>query len=333
MRPYLETARAVCIALLAVSTAAQAQTEWKPTHPVEIVVGVGPGGGIDRTARIVQKILQERHLVDVPVTVTNKPGGGGTLSQAYLAQHPGDAHYLEISATSLLTNHLTGKSPHGYRDCTPVAMLYDEYIGFAVRSDSPIANGKALLDVFKRDPQSLPIGIATTVGNTNHIAAGLVADAAGADVRKLKIVVFNSGGESMTALLGGHTGLVVTPSANLIPHVQAGRMRALAVSSPARLAGPLSIVPTWKEQGVNAVVANWRPVVGSPGWTPAQIAYWERVFAQVTASPEWKAEVERVGGVNHYMGSRELAAYFEAQERDFGAILAKIGLLKNAAAR
>jgi putative tricarboxylic transport membrane protein len=332
MRPYLETARAVCIMLLAMS-AAQAETEWKPTHPVEIVVGVGPGGGIDRTARIVQKIIQERHLVDVPVTVTNKPGGGGALSQAYLAQHAGDAHYFEISATSLLTNFLTGKSPHSHHDYTPVAMLYDEYIGFAVRADSPVANGQALLDTFKRDPQSLPIGIATALGNTNHIAAGLVADAADADVRKLKVVVFNSGGESMTALLGGHTGLVVTPSANLIPHVKAGRMRAIAVSSPARLAGPLSTVPTWKEQGVDAVVANWRPVIGSPNWTPAQVAFWERIFAQVTATPEWKADVERVGGVNHYMGSRELAAYFESQQRAFGKILGKIGLVKNGAAR
>jgi tripartite-type tricarboxylate transporter receptor subunit TctC len=142
-----------------------------------MVVGVSPGGGIDRTARILQKIIQDRRFVETPLNVVNKPGGGSTIAQAYLSQRAGDAHYFEISATSLLTN---------------------------------------------------------------HIGAALIAKAAGADVKKLKVVVFNSGGEAMTALLGGHVSLVVTPSANLIPHQQSGRLRVLAVSAPNRLAGALA---------------------------------------------------------------------------------------------
>src|SRR3982750_3334053 len=79
---------------------ASAQTAaWKPTKPVEILVGVSPGGGIDRTARIMQKIMQDRQLVAAPVTVVNKPGGGGTIVQAYMNQRPGDAHFFEVSAT------------------------------------------------------------------------------------------------------------------------------------------------------------------------------------------------------------------------------------------
>lgn len=335
MRPHRVHLNVVLVALLAgACIASKAQTAvWRPTRPVEIVVGVAPGGGVDRTARAVQKILQDRRLVDVPVTVVNKPGGGGTLAQAYLTQHAGDAHYYEISATSLLTNQLTGKTPHGYRDYTPVAMLYDEYIGFAVRADSPIANGGHLLAALKQDPQALAIGIATSVGNTNHIAAGLVADAAGVDARKLKIVVFGSGGESMTALLGGHIGLVVTPSANLIPHAQAGRMRAIAIAAPRRIEGPLAAVPTWKEIGVNVVVSNWRPVIGPRGWTPEQVAYWERIYAQLTSTPEWKTEVERVGGIDHYMDSRELTRYFERQHAEFKDMLVKLRLAKDEAAR
>src|SRR5690349_2353092 len=119
---------------------------WKPIRSVEIVVGVGPGGGIDRTARLMQKILQDHRLIDVASTVVNKPGGGSTISLAYLSQHPGDAHLWEISATSILTNQITGKSALGYKDFTPVAMLYDEYIGFLVREDSPLKTGKDLLN-------------------------------------------------------------------------------------------------------------------------------------------------------------------------------------------
>src|SRR5690242_2823459 len=72
---------------------------WKPARNVEIVVGVGPGGGIDRTARFIQKLVQDQRLVEVTTTVVNKPGGGGIIAQTHLNQRPGDAHYLEISAT------------------------------------------------------------------------------------------------------------------------------------------------------------------------------------------------------------------------------------------
>ena len=324
-------AHALIAAFSVVTTASMAFAQpaaWKPAKNVEIIVGVGPGGGIDRTARVLQKILQDQRMIDVTATVVNKPGGGGAIAQAYLNQRAGDAHYFEITATSLLTNHITGKSTHGHKDFTPVAMLSDEYIGFLVRADSPLRSARDLLNLFKTDPESLPIGIATAAGNTNHIAAGLAAKAAGGDVRKLKVVVFGSGGESMTALLGGHVGLVTTPAANAITHLQNGRMRVLAIASPARLEGALASVPTWKEQRVDVVVANWRPVIGPKGLSAAQVAFWEEAFARVTRSDEWKNEIAQAGGVNHYMNSRDLAAYFDAQYAQFKAILTELGLAK-----
>ncbi len=316
------------IALAVATPAAFAQSAWKPTRNVEIVVGVAPGGGIDRTARVVQKILQDERLIGVTAAVVNKPGGGGSIAQAYLNQHGGDAHYFEITATSILTNHITGKSQHGHKDFTPIAMLYDEYLGFLVRQDSPLKTGKDLLAALKQNPEALPVGIATAAGNTNHIAAGLAAKAAGADVKKLRVVVFGSGGESMTALLGGHVGLVVTPSANAIPHLQSGKMRALAIAAPARLEGALAAIPTWKEQGAAIVVANWRPVIGPKGLSAGQVAFWEEAFARLTRSDEWTSDVARSGGVNHYMNSRDLAAYFDAQYAQFRAILGDLGLAR-----
>jgi putative tricarboxylic transport membrane protein len=318
----------VMLALAAAAPAAFAQSAWKPSRNVEIVVGVAPGGGIDRTARLIQKILQDDRSIGVTTTVVNKPGGGGAIAQSYLNQHGGDAHYFEITATSILTNHITGKSQHGHKDFTPIAMLYDEYLGFLVRQDSPLKTGKDLLAALRQNPEALPVGIATAAGNTNHIAAALAAKAAGADVKKLRVVVFGSGGESMTALLGGHVGLVVTPSANAIPHLQSEKMRVLAIAAPARLEGALAAVPTWKEQGAAIVVANWRPVIGPKGLSPAQVAFWEEAFARLTRSDEWTSDVARSGGVNHYMNSRDLAAYFDAQYAQFKAILGDLGLAR-----
>ena len=110
--------------------------------------------------------------------------------------------------------------------------------------------------------------------------------------------------------------------------MQSGRLRPIAASAPKRLGGALAQVPTWQEQGVDAVVANWRPVIGARGWTPPQIAYWERVFGEVVASDDWKRELERSGGVAHFMKSRELGAYFDAQERVFRSVLTEAGLAK-----
>jgi len=319
---------AVFWVVITASMALAQPAAWKPARNVEIIVGVGPGGGIDRTARVLQKILQDQRLMEVTVTVVNKPGGGGAIAQTYLNQRAGDAHYWEITATSLLTNHITGKSQYGHKDFTPIAMLSDEYIGFLVRLDSPLKSGKDLLTLLKVDPESLPIGIATAAGNTNHIAAGLAAKAAGGEVKKLRVAVFGSGGEAMAALLGGHVGLVATPAANAIPHLQSGKMRVLAVAAPARLEGALAAVPTWKEQGAEIVVANWRPVIGPRGLSPAQVRFWEDVFARVTSSDDWKSEVARSGSVNHYLNSRDLAAYFDAQYAQFKAILTELGLAK-----
>ena len=321
------SAALVVLAVAASSCLAQADA-WKPTRNVEIIVGVGPGGGVDRTARRVQKIIQDQRLLDVPATVINKPGGGTTIAQAYLNQHAGDAHYFEISATSLLTNYILGRSSQSYNDFTPIAMLYDEYIGFAVNADSPLKTGADLLQILRNDPASLPIGIASSAGNTNHIAAGLAVKRAGGDAKKLRVVVFGSGGESMTALLGGPVSLIVTPSANTIRHLQSGRMRVLAIAAPQRLSGPLAVVPTWKELGADIVVANWRPVIGPKGLSAAQVAFWEDAFARITQTEEWKNEVEKSGGVNHYMNSGELKKYFKTQHAEFKATLIDLGLAK-----
>jgi putative tricarboxylic transport membrane protein len=318
-----------CLALLLFGAApVVAQTTWKPAHTVEIIVGVGPGGGVDRTARLLQKILLEHKLIDVAANVVNKPGGGGTLGQAYIHQHAGDAHYIEISATSILTNQITGKSTNGWSDFTPIAMLCDEYIGFVVKADSPLKSGRDLAALFKQDSSAIAAGIATSAGNTNHIALALLAKRSGGDARKLKVVVFGSGGESTTALMGGHVGVVAAPAATAAPQVLNGALRMLAIAAPQRVEGPLAKVPTWKELGYDIVVANWRPVIGPRGLSAEQITYWEDRLARFTQTDEWKRELAETGAVAHFMNSRDLAKFLATQHAEFRAVLSEIGLAK-----
>ena len=266
---------AVAAPLVFQAPAASAQTSWQPSRNVEIVAGSAAGGAQDRTARTMQRLLADGRIITTPVTVMNRPGGGGALAVTYLNQHAGDGHYISVGSPTLLTNAITSRST-AHAEVTPIAILFSEYIVLAVRAESPIRDGADLVRRLKAQPDSVSFAVATARGGMQHVAVGLVARGAGADVKKLKVAVFNSGGESITAALGGHIDVVSTAAANAAAHVEAGRMRVLGVAAPDRLPGIFARSPTWREQGVNAVASNWRSVIGPRGLTPAQLAYWER---------------------------------------------------------
>src|SRR5688572_26559681 len=124
---------AASFALVWASAGAQS---WAPSKPVEIVVPTTPGGSVDLTARLLQKILQEAGLVKVPVTVVNKPGGGGAVSLAYLNQHAGDGHFLATNTPNIIANDINGRTPVRYTEVTPLATMASQYTVLAVRADS-----------------------------------------------------------------------------------------------------------------------------------------------------------------------------------------------------
>jgi putative tricarboxylic transport membrane protein len=302
--------------------------EWKPERGVEIVAPSGAGGSTDRTARVVQRILQERKLVDVPVTVTNKPGGSGTIGLNYLNQHVGDGHYLIIATTGAISNHIMGLIPYNHNDFTALAMLFDEYLGVTVKMDSPLRSGRELAERLRKDPEALSIGISTSVGGANHTALMVCLRAAGINIRRLKTVVFPGGAASTTALLGGHVDAINTAPGNIVEHIKAGKLRVLALSSPQRLGGLFATVPTWREQGVNADSGSWRGMMGPKGMTPQQIAYWDRVFAALVRTDEWKKDLEENYWENSYADSKGAKKRLDEEYAEFKAVLGELGYAK-----
>jgi putative tricarboxylic transport membrane protein len=263
------------IALAAVFVFGSAATNaqgWSPQKNVEIVVGSAPGGSNDKTARTVERILVQMKLVPTSVTVNNRPGGGSNIAFTYVAQHAGDPHYLLVGTPSLLTNHITGLGKLHHSDFTPIASLFNDYVVFAVNADSSIRTGKDLIERLKKDPKSVTIGFATTLGSHNHIAAGLLMKAIGGNARDLKAVAYKGSADAITNLLGAHIDLVTTAAGNVAGHVASGKLRVVGVSANQRFKGPLSNVPTWKEQGVNLVFGGWRAILAPKGLTPAQVA-------------------------------------------------------------
>ncbi len=316
---------ALCAALIAAPAAAQ---NWQPDKNVEIVINTGPGSGQDVTGRFMQKLLQDLKLVPTSSTVVNKPGGGGAIAYGYMNQHQGDGHYVAIASKSLLTNHIMGRAPVTYTHLTPLAILFEEYIAVAVKADSAIKDGRDLLARMKADPASVSFGVATSLGNPNHQGVAMALKRVGVDVRKAKNVVFQSGGNAITSLLGGHVDVVPGSVGLMQSHLQAGSIRVIAIAAPQRLTGLFAQVPTWKEQGADAIVSNWRGLIGPGGMTPAQTAYWDRATRQFTQSEAWKQELAKKNWDDEYKASAETRKYMDAEYAELKGFLTEMDLAK-----
>lgn len=314
-------------ALAAPIAPAPAQQPWQPTRNVEIIVNSGAGGAADRQARAAQRYLQT--LPGIPsVTVVNKPGGGGALALTSITEHTGNGHVLGILSTGLITNPIIGLSTIGYKEVTPLNILMREYVVAWTQSDSPIASGQDLLMRLKRDPASVSFGFATAPGNQNHIVIGMLARAAGIDPKSAKVVIFSSGGQGMTSALGGHVDVWVGTAGGTLPHVQAGKVRVLGISSEQRQTGILAIAPTFREQNIDATYFAWRGFLGPRGLTAAQVAYWDQAFAKVVSDPTWKETLEKNAWVADSKGSMDARSHLEREHKLLSKILAELGLVK-----
>lgn len=316
---------AVAFAVALAAGAASSQ-EWKPGKNVDIVVASAAGGSSDRTARVLQRLLQANPVFP-SVTVNNRPGGGGTVAWTYLDQHAGDSHYIATFSPTMLTNQILGIGRLSYQDFTPLSILLREYPIVTVSTDSPITSGKELLERIRKDPTSLSFAFAASVGNHNHVIIGMIFKAAGADPRKAKVVIQKSGGAAMTAMLGGHIDVLVGAPANALPHVESGTARVIGISAPQRQAGRLARLPTFREQGIDAVFFSWRGFIGPKGLTPAQVAFWDQAFAKAVQGEDWKQDLEKNAWAEDFMASAETRKHLDSEHELLGRMLTDLGLI------
>ena len=326
-RGFRNAARAVACAVIALAAAPLVAADWKPTAQIEIVIPNSPGGGNDAVGRLLQKLLQDRRLIPTAAIVSNKPAGGGSATLSYLGQKANDPHIIAVVSITQQLNYVTGTQAQRYRDFTPLATMIGDFIGFAVRADSPITSGKDLLERLKKDPSSVAAGI-TALGGNNHIALVLAARSAGVDTRKLKTPVFQSSGDSVTALLGGHIDLHIGSVGPLAKQLEAGKVRLLAVTSDQRLPGPLAAVPTWKEQGIAGTFNTWRGLWGPKGMTADQVAFWDDMFERISKDPQWKENLAANQWESDYRNSRDTLKYLDVLHVELRDVLKDLGLAK-----
>jgi len=317
---------AACLSAAMLAGTAIAQ-EWKPAKNVDIVVASGAGGSSDRTARVVQKLLQANPAFP-SISVTNRPGGGGTVAWTYLAQQPGDPHYIATFSPTMVTNQLLGVTKLRYTDFTPLSIILREYILVTVNADSPITSARDLVEAIRKDPTALSFAFSASPGNHNHVVIGMIYKAAGADPRKAKVVIQKSGGVGATSVMGGHIDVLVGAPANVLRHVQAGKMRAIGLSAPQRQPGAAAEVPTFRDQGIDAVFYSWRGFIGAKDLTAAQIAFWDDAFAKALRLDEWKQNVAKNAWAEDLRSSAETRKHLDSEQELIARMLGELGLLK-----
>lgn len=302
---------------------------WRPDRTVQIVAGTPPGGGLDRVARSLTKAIAEARLLEVPVEVVNIPGDGARRAWiSFVDKHPGDGHVVGISSPNLTSDFLVGIASFEHTRYTPLATLLAEYIAFTVRVDSPLQSGTDLLGWLGDRSRKLTAALSTALGNPNHVALAKLARRAAGDANVPKIRVFDSALDAVADVVAGHADVCAVTAASVLAELQAGRVRLLALSAPARLSGPFAAVPTWQEQGADCVVAAWRGVTGPAGMAPAQVTFWQHVLRQAVEQAAWREDLWRLSWSPMYQDGPSLQAYLDRERAELIGVLGELGLLK-----
>jgi putative tricarboxylic transport membrane protein len=297
---------------------------WKPDRNVELTIPTSPGGSNDIAGRMIHKLWNDLKLLPVSSSVTNRSGGEHAVAYTYISQRTGDAHAIGVMSTPMLVNPIQGRMQLSHRDVTPIAYLITEPMVALVRADSPIKTGKELVEALAKNPAALSIALTST---GHRVSIGLPMHKAGVNFKGVRMPAFKGGGETVTAVMGGHADALITSVSTSVPHVEAGKMRAIAVSSSKRLGGPLASVPTWNELGFQSS-GSFKGIMGPKGMTPAQVAFWEEVMRKTSESDEIRQYAAKSLWLVEYRNSADTIKWMDQQSAALKVVMTELGLAK-----
>ncbi len=317
-------AAVVVLTMLAFVVGAQA-AEWKPTKPIEFVAPFAPGGGSDVLARSIASIIESQKLCPVPLIVVNRAGGSGLVGTTSVTQQKGDPHVLVTFIPGQAQAALVaGKGAPTFRELTPICNLaLDEQL-IVVKTDSPLKTIKDIIAEAKKRPGELTIG-GTGAGQDDQICQRLFERSAGI---RMRYVPFKSGGEAVTALLGGHVNMIWANPPEFVPQYEAKMVRPVAVAKATRMTD-FPDVPTLKEIGHDVTYFFYRGIMAAQDIPAETVAFYENMFKRMVESSSWKENYLKKYSLSpSWMGSKEFAKVVAQNEEESKEILKDLGLLK-----
>ncbi len=290
---------------------------------LKVMVPANPGGGWDSTGRaLVASIAAAGSIKNAQID--NKGGAAGTIGLAqFVNSAKGDPNAIMIGGMVMVGGIIQNKSAVDLSQVTPLARLTEEYLVVVVPASSPHKSMKDLVAAFKANPGSISWG-GGSAGGSDHILAGMIAKASGVEASKVNYVPFKGGGEAVAAIIGGHVAAGISGVSEFAQHIASGKMRALAVSSPAKQAG----IPTLKEQGIDIVLGNWRGVFGAPGITKPQRDELIKAIEAGVKHKSWEETLKKNDWMNVWLAGDEYKKFLDEDVKRIGDILGSLSLGK-----
>ena len=294
----------------------------------ECIAPAKPGGGFDLTCRVAQVGLKDEF--GKPVAVTFMPGGIGAVAiNLFNTTRSEDPNAIVAFSSGSLLNMATGKfGQWTEKDVKFLATAGTDYGAVIVKADSPFKTLDDLMKAAAEDTSSLVMGAGGSVGSQDWMKAAVLLNSRDLDAKKMRYVAFDGGGEAIAGLLGGSIQVYTGDVGEMVPYLDAGTMRILAVMSPERLDAPFAGIPTAKEQGYDA---EWTIVRGYyMGKNVPQDAYdaWVAAFEKAYASDDWNAQVEEKGLLPLKMTGDEMNQDMAVRVDRMRTIARKAGLIQ-----
>ena len=299
-----------------------------PVHALDTVkfmIGANPGGGFDQTGRNLGKAMVDAGTAKT-TTFENKGGAGGTIGLAqFVNASKGDPNAMIVMGSVMIGAIVQNNPPITLANATPVARLFTEYNVFVVPANSPIKTFKDVIDQLKANPGSVKWGGGSR-GSVDHISTAMIARAVGVDTAKVNYVPFKGGGEASAAILGGHVTVGTSGYSEMAEFINTGKMRAIAVTSPVRLAGAPKI-PTLKEAGVDVEIGNSRGVYGAPGITKEQQKALIDAVVKATKQKAWADSLAKNDWTPTLLTGDDFKKFVDDEHAKLRAIMVKVGLI------
>lgn len=290
---------------------------------IKFMIGANPGGGYDQTARNLGAAMIAAGQAK-GATYENKGGAGGVIGLTqFVNTEKGNPNALVVTGAVMVGSIETNKPPVTLKNATPIARLFADTMIIVVPTASPLQNMKDLVEKLKANPGSVSWG-GGSKGSPDHILAGLVAKEVGVDPLKVNYIPFAGGGEAKAAILGGQVTVGIAGVSEFAADIDAGKMRALAVSSGYKLRNYVSL----KDQGINVEVYNWRAVYGAPGITPEQRKVLTDAVVKATEHASWKEALKKNDWGPFLMTGDEFGKFVDNESARLGATLRELGVAK-----
>ncbi|WP_045392372.1 tripartite tricarboxylate transporter substrate binding protein [Falsirhodobacter sp. alg1] len=294
----------------------------------ECIAPAQPGGGFDLTCRVAQQGLAPQF--DRPVEVTFMPGGIGAVAfNMFNSTRTDDPNAIVAFSSGSLLNLITGKyGKWTENDARWLATAGADYGVVAVRADSPYHSLEEVMAALKADPSKVVVGAGGSVGSQDWMKAALLLKAIDGDPRRMRYVAFDGGGDAIAGLLGGSIQIYTGDAGEMVPHIDAGDLRVLAVMSDERLEAPMDVIPTAKEQGYDVSWTILRGFYMGKETSDADYQAWLDAFRTAYDTPEF-AETQRSHGLMPLdVSGDELKAMVAEQSATLRSLATEIGLIQ-----